>query len=209
MPTWALLVSPYAEMITRHIVVVAKSGYLGPVIQNKPQKRSLTKGRLKIRTEKISLPSTPKAAAAMPRVRNACRNCAKVLAVTDRLFCDECLPLRQAEQFRENFGSRLAGLETLAALRAQGRDPRGTEAVRQKRKVKASANRRAVLSWKDDGVLDGIDFVRDILSGIQEVPIKTLRKALGCSASYACKIRGGKYTPHKRHWTVLINLSAG
>jgi len=206
MPTWARLVSPYAEMITRHIVVVAKSGYLGPVIQNKPQKRSLNKGRLKIRTERISLPSIPKAAAAMPRIGNACRNCAKVLTVTDRLFCDECLPLRQAEQFRENFGGRLAGLEKLAELRAQGRDPRDTDVVRKKRKAKASANRCAVVAWKDDGSLDGIDFKTDILPTLQNIPVRIVCKALGCSASYACKIRKGQFIPHKRHWKALYAM---
>lgn len=207
MPTWARLVSPYAEMVTRQIVVVAKSRDLGPVIQNKPQKRSLNKGRLKIRTEKISLPSISNAAEALPRIRNSCRNCAKVLAVTDRLFCDECLPLRQAEQFRENFGGRLAGLEKLALLRAEGHDPRNTESVRKRRAAKASVNRRAVVSWKDDGSLGGVTFKRDILPKLQGVSISVLSKTLQCSASYACKIRGGKYTPHKRHWKVLLDLA--
>ncbi len=207
MPTWGQLVSPYAEMITRHVVLVAKSGYLGPMIQNKPQKRSLNRGRLKIRTAKIALPSIPKAPTALPRLRNACRNCAKVLPVTDRLFCDECLPLRQAEQFRENFGNRLAGLEKLAVLRAQGRDPRDTEPVRQKRRAKASANRRAVVAWKDDGSLERVDFTRDILPNVQRVPINILSKALQCSPSYACKIRSGKHTPHKRHWKALLQLA--
>jgi len=205
MPSWARLVSPYAEMVTRQIVAVAKSGYLGPQIQNRPQKASLHKGRLKVRTEKIALPSAPQTPATLPRLRNACRNCAKVLDNSDRLFCDQCLPSRRAEHYRENFGGRLAGLEKLAELRSQGRDPRDTEPVRQKRKAKAIANRRAVVAWKDDGSLGVTDFKRDIFPSIQSVPINILSKTLQCSPSYACKIRGGKYTPHKRHWKALMD----
>jgi CRISPR-associated endonuclease Cas1 len=206
MPTWARLVSPYAEMIARHIIAVAKSGYLGPVVQNKQQKRSLRKGRLRVRTEKIALPTVPRMAMTLPRVRNSCRNCAQVLGDTDRLFCDECLPQRRAEHFNETFGGRHPGLETLARLRAQGRDPRNTAAVRKRRIAKASMNRRAVVAWKDDGSLEGVDFARDILPKIQSVPINILSKTLRCSASYACKIRAGKYTPHKRHWRTLMKL---
>lgn len=206
MSTWARLVSPYAEMIARHVVAVAKSDYLGPAVQNKPQKRSLNKGRLRVRSQKIALPAIPRMATKLPRARRSCRSCGQILSDTDRLYCDACLPQRRAEHFRETFGGRHSGLEALAKLRAQGRDPRDTEPVRQRRRAKASMNRRAVVAWKDDGSLEGLDFARDILPKIQGVAISTLSKSLRCCASYACKIRGGKYAPHKRHWQALLKL---
>jgi len=203
MPTWARLVAPFAELVTRHVIAYSKTAYVGPQVQDRAQKRSVHKGRLRVRTERITLPTVSEPVAL---VRNACRECGLVLPDADRRFCDDCLPQVRREHFNESLGSSEAGRAALARLRAEGNDPLSKPDVRKRRAAKASKNRRAVMAWNDDGSLDGIDFARDVLTRLQAVPTNELRKALQCSESYACRIKYGKHVPHRRHWCTLLEL---
>ena len=72
--------------------------------------------------------------------------------------------------------------------------------------VKASANRGAVIRWKDDGSLNGVDFTRDILPLLQRLRLSHISKGLGCCDSYSSKICRGIFTPHERHWAALKEL---
>jgi hypothetical protein len=67
-------------------------------------------------------------------------------------------------------------------------------------------HRIAVTSWKDDGSLDGIDFVRDILPKLQKRMVKEISEAMGVTVTYASQVRAGKVVPHKQHWKALQSL---
>ena len=60
--------------------------------------------------------------------------------------------------------------------------------------------------WRDDGLLDGVDFRRDILPKLQKMPVRVIAEAMGASLSHGSKVRGGKLMPHRRHWKVLQRI---
>jgi hypothetical protein len=43
-------------------------------------------------------------------------------------------------------------------------------------------------------------FAREILSSIEDLPLRQLRGATGLSLMYLSLIRGGERVPHPRHW---------
>jgi hypothetical protein len=51
----------------------------------------------------------------------------------------------------------------------------------------------------------GIDFDRDILTGLQNCSLSQIRKATGLSLRHCSRIKRG-YAPHKRHWATLRDL---
>jgi hypothetical protein len=59
-----------------------------------------------------------------------------------------------------------------AALRAAGQDPGMTPDAQRRRAASASEKRRAVVTWRDDGSLDAVDFRRDILPKLQGLPVR-------------------------------------
>jgi CRISPR-associated endonuclease Cas1 len=208
MATWAKLVAPYAETVARHVARLAKSGLgLAAPIGPKP---SLDRARVKLRVRPIAAPATPKAARSVPisAAANACRSCGAKLTIRKRLFCDQCLPDRREEAQRATGGAfRAAGPAKIARLRAAGHDPTATAEAQRRRAATASQQRKAVVAWRDDGSLDGVDFRRDILPRLQSVPVRTIAAAMCATISHGSKVRCGHVLPHKRHWRRLIELT--
>lgn len=93
-------------------------------------------------------------------------------------------------------------------MRKAGYDPTNTPEAKKRRSQTAMKQRRAVAEWRDDGSLDGIDFRRDILPGLQRLPVKAIAEAMGASGSHGSKVRCGHLIPHKRHWKTLRTLRA-
>jgi hypothetical protein len=91
-------------------------------------------------------------------------------------------------------------------MRAAGHDPTTTPEVQRRRATTASQQRKAVVAWSDDGSLDGVDFRRDILPGLQGVQVRVIAEAMGATISHGSKVRGGHTAPHKRHWDTLAAL---
>jgi|SRR5580700_123081 CRISPR-associated endonuclease Cas1 len=208
MATWAKLVAPYAEAVARHVARLAKSG-LGVAAPIGP-KPAAERARVSVRLRPIAAPVVPKAARSVPiaTARNACRGCGAKLAVRKRLFCDQCLPDRRDEAQREtNPAFRAAGPAKIASMRAAGHDPTSTPEARRRRASTASQQRKAVVAWRDDGSLNGVDFRRDILPRLQGVPVRVIAEAMGASISHGSKVRSGLLVPHKRHWRRLITLA--
>jgi hypothetical protein len=164
---------------------------------------------VKVRVRPIAAPATPKALRSVPlsTASNACRTCGAKLTVRKRVYCDMCLPNRRAEQLRDDRDRfRAAGPAKIAAMRAQGFDPTNTPEARRKHAVTASARRRAVVEWRDDGSLDGVDFRRDILPKLQGLSVRAIAEATGLGGGHCSKVRGGHVAPHKRHWRALMRL---
>jgi hypothetical protein len=93
------------------------------------------------------------------------------------------------------------------STRARGTDPTQSPEAARRRATSASAQRKAVTSWKDDGSLAGVDFRRDILPKLQGVPVRIIAAAMGASQSHGSKVRNGHLVPHKRHWKALVDLA--
>ena len=97
------------------------------------------------------------------------------------------MPSVRAESVRRAVESmfQAAGRAKLAAMRAARFDPSQDPEAQRRRAATASQRRRAVVSWRDDRSLDGIDLERDILLKLQLMP--TRRR---CAVEGGCRISG-------------------
>lgn len=92
-------------------------------------------------------------------------------------------------------------------MRAAGHDPTTTPEAQHRRAATASQQRKAVVAWRNDGSLDGVDFRRDILPKLQRLlPVRVIAEAMGASLSHGSKVRSGKLVPHRRHWKTLLRM---
>ena len=94
----------------------------------------------------------------------------------------------------------------IAAMRAAGYDPTTTAEAQRRRAATASQQRKAIVAWRNDGSLDGVDFRRDILPKLQRLPVRMIAEAMGSGISHGSKVRSGLLVPHKRHWKGLNGL---
>jgi hypothetical protein len=134
----------------------------------------------------------------------ACQECGVVLHGPSRKYCDECFPDRRVEVVA-NFAS--AGPVALAKRRAEGTDPAHTAAARQKQGVRAAENVRANREWEESNDSIELDFEKDILPGLQSLPLSQITQGRGLSLRYCALIRRGLKVPHPRHWPRLSNLA--
>jgi len=206
MVTWAKLVAPYAEAVSRHVARLARSG-LG--MEAPIRAAAGERARVKVRVRPIAAPAAPKAVRSVPiaTAANACRSCGAKLAIRKRLFCDQCLPDRREEaQLSTAASFRSAGPAKIAAMRAAGHDPTIAPEAQRRRAATASKQRKAVAAWRDDGSLDHVDFRRDIRPKLQCLPVRVIAEAMGASISHGSKVRSGLLVPHKRHWRALEKI---
>lgn len=101
-----------------------------------------------------------------------------------------------------------AGPKALAERRAQGRDPAHDGAVGQKRGKRNAEHARAIQEWEREqgNAKAAVDFARDVLPRLQQVPLSTIMEATELSLRYCSMIRRGLKLPHPRHWPSLIGL---
>ena len=56
-------------------------------------------------------------------------------------------------------------------------------------------------------------FVKEILPGLQSIPVRRMAEVTGLTRAYCAMVRRGLYVPHPRHWEALRmianTLSAG
>jgi hypothetical protein len=172
-------------------------------------KPSAERARVSVRVRPIEAPVSPKAPRSVPiaTARNACRSCGAKVAIRKRLFCGQCLPDRRDEAQRATGPVfQAAGPAKIAAMRAAGHDPTSTPEAQRRRATTASEQRKAVVAWRDDRSLEGVDFRRDILPRLQRVTVRVIAEAMGATISHGSKVRCGHTVPHKRHWQALQSL---
>jgi hypothetical protein len=75
------------------------------------------------------------------------------------------------------------------------------------RSATPSKQGKAIAAWRDDGSLEGADFIRDILPKLQSLPVRAIADAMGSSIAHGSKVRCGKHVPHRRHWKALAQLA--
>lgn len=192
MPTWAKLVAPYAEGLARNVTRLAKGG-LGMIAPIGPAPR-MDRSRVRVRVRPIASSAAPKAKPSVPiaTTSNSCRSRGARLTVRKRLFCEQCLPDRRQEmQGASGKAFQAAGPAKIAELRTSAKDPTQTGEAQARRRATASAQRQAILAWRDDGSLDRVDFKRDILPKLQSLSVRAIAEAMGSSISHASKVRSG------------------
>ncbi len=124
-----------------------------------------------------------------------CRTCG-VGVPRGRAMCESCVRENQAR-----FG--IEGSAALKLRHAAGTQHNNGKAARRKSsatQMQHAVERRA---WVDDGTLDAVDFVRDVLPGLIVLSLASIAHAIGVSNGYAGQKR---VIPHKRHWTRLLAL---
>jgi hypothetical protein len=65
------------------------------------------------------------------------------------------------------------------------------------------------MTWNDFGLdvaLEKERFRRDILPGLQGIPLSRIMEAMGFSRRFASLARRGLYTPHPVHYDALATL---
>jgi hypothetical protein len=139
----------------------------------------------------------------------SCKRCGGPLPRRDRVYCDDCLPHYQREQYAKVFhGSGLAALEE---KKAAGADPTHGASAAVRRAETNVARKREARAWDEQHgkLVDLSGFQRDILPLLQDVPLSRLQRATGLSLRYVSLIRRGERTPHPRHWQAFIAAGTG
>jgi len=142
-----------------------------------------------------------------PTLPPACIECGLVLQTRGRTYCDECLPGHRAEKL-DHFSA--AGPAALAKMRAAGHDPTQTREARAKLSQSMSRRGLDVAAWdREQGERPGSEvFRREILPGLQGVPLARIVVRTGLSLRYASLIRRGERVPHRMHWEALREVAA-
>jgi CRISPR/Cas system-associated endonuclease Cas1 len=140
----------------------------------------------------------------------ACRRCGIVFedaADRGRQLCDECLPAHKSDALA--VASNRAATR-LADLRAAGMDPaHGGEAKRKRSESHRARIEEARRFERANAPLpDREVFVRDILPGLQSVPVRRIAEVTGLTPAYCGMVRRGLSVPHPRHWEALRRLAA-
>jgi CRISPR-associated endonuclease Cas1 len=196
-PKWAEAIAPAAEAVAQLLA----SG------EGSRVKRASTPLTGRNRSERYEIKRTTLARRAKIRAAPACKRCKGPVPRRDRVYCDDCLPQYQREQYEKAFHG--SGLSTLEAKKAAGEDPtHGREAAARRAEANITRKREA-REW--DGqhgkLVDLSAFQRDILPLVQGIPLSRLQRATGLSLRYMSLIRRGERTPHPRHWQAFITAS--
>jgi hypothetical protein len=144
----------------------------------------MDRARISVRRRAIAAPIAPTAVRSVPitAAANACRNCGAKVTIRKRVYCDRCFPDQMEAQRRAVTPTfQAGGPAKIAAMRVAGHDPTATPAAQRRRAASASQQRKAVVAWRDDGSLDGVDFRRDILPSLQSLPVREIAETMGSS----------------------------
>jgi hypothetical protein len=192
---WRRAAAPVVERIARSLATPS---------QMKPSRRptpltgsNRSKGRDATRKRPPRLPAHVEL-----RLPNACRSCGLVLEGSPRTLCDPCLEGLQQHRLAK---LQIAGPAALAELRAAGRDPSETPDARAKLSASMSKRGLDAAAWnREHGERpDPEIFRREILPGLQGVPLARIVVRTGLSLRYASLIRRGERVPHPLHWEAL------
>lgn len=216
-PTWAKAIAPLAEDVARtlyetrpEVALTWSQSTVSPP-KKSPTARADTlptpltqarrsAGRAGVRRRTPRQSASP--ASSLPQV---CRMCGGEVPNAERLYCDRCLAERRAEIGNAFVGG---GADVLAQLRAEHADPAHGGEAAQKRGQRLLRRQQEQQAWeeREGGLPDGLDFTRDILPGLQQVPLATLIEHTGLSRRYCWLIKTGQKTPHRRHFSTLMRL---
>lgn len=190
-PEISKLVRPVVEQVARRLAASNSKPFVIPTLLTQSNRST---GRDIIR-QQPKRDNTPE-----PISRTAaCIECGTILEVTDRRYCDDCLP-DQLEQQAMAFST--TGRQRLQELRKQGMDPSTDSEANAKRREIMTQRRKDEIEWNaanPDSTVDPERFSREIVPTLQTVSLSDISKATGLSQQYCSLIRRGLKVPHRRH----------
>jgi CRISPR-associated endonuclease Cas1 len=180
-PTWARLVAPWAEFVTRalwHTTARPKT----PATRLTQQHRREAKG------SSLLPPDIP-----TPQRENLCRGCGKTIR-RGRAHCADCAIGEATE--------RLASAARLGRVAARHAESRAKHSVSRRRHAQACSewNSSSQPEW-----LTAKLYSEKIQPLLAQASASAIAKQIGVSRWYAGRIREG-YRPHPRHWQALAKL---
>ncbi len=201
-PRWAAAVAPVAEGFAGALMGGASTRPLPAPLTQANRSAGRGGGRRDARREQQRTPELPP----------ACMGCGIVLDDAGRSYCDDCLPERRKEL---TASLSTAGPAAVAQRRGVGDDPSHGGAAARARGERNAAHVEANQHWArehssdaaaDAQASDAEAFARDVLPGLQGVPLRVMAEAAGLSLYYCSLIRRGQRVPHPRHWAALAGL---
>jgi CRISPR-associated endonuclease Cas1 len=198
LPSWRRLIAPVAENLASTLAQGE------PKFERVPT--PLTEANRRVDRARRHGVQAPAIRRAEPRPEPRCKRCGGSLPHRDRVYCDGCLPLYRREQYS---AYAKAGVSGLAARRDAGSDPSHGGDAGKRRGATQSRQQRERREWAaaNPGASPNPElFRREILPGIQAVPLSELARATGLSLLYVSQIRRGRRIPHPRHWPSLALL---
>lgn len=199
LPVWSAQISPTVEWVAHTLSESSPS----KITERTPltQRR-----RLDARASQTPRRGTKPPAPTRPIV--TCRECGAPLADNRRTVCTACwadvrkdLATKRANHAVENRQS---------IIERTGQDPTQTPAARARRATSLRAERAARDEWNRQHPEEDHDrdsFIREILPGLSQAPLRRITQVTGISDSAASRVRNGKLIPHPRHWSALRELA--
>jgi CRISPR-associated endonuclease Cas1 len=204
-PAWGAAVAPIIERVARAFADAPETR-----IDRLPTPLTGSNRRAgRTRRRPIASPTTSAAMGSPPKPKPACRRCGGDVPSRTRVYCDECLPHYQREQYAHAFHG--SGLSAIRDRMDSGMDPTHGGTARERRAMRNVQRKRENKEWEMTygKVTDMSLFTRDILPRIQGIPLSRLMGATGLSLRYVSQIRRGERVPHPRHWGALRAMSSG
>ncbi len=191
-PRWA----PRLATLLQSVIGMLEKGARSLRQPDAPRPSAVRVGQLHRLTAGTGRPGTP----LMPKT--VCVVCGDTLA-RGLLYCSGCRGVQQQESI---IAARPAAVATVAALRAQGRDPTHGGAAAARRRNAASLRQlevREAGGRTRDIAASRESFERDIRPMLRGISIRRLTEVSGLSPSYWSLVLRGKRVPHVRHWPAL------
>jgi CRISPR-associated endonuclease Cas1 len=183
LPIWATAVAPHAEAVAHRIA-------------------DTVPGVIKRRRPLTGKPNTRPRTETRTASNARCPDCGSVLSDPRMLRCPPCRDKSAAALAVKRL--QLARERWEALSRA---DPPPSSG--QRRVARAALNRAEAVVWEHSHPETRPDpdrYRREILPGLQPLPIATIGEAIGVSVDASWRIRKGTLTPHRRHWEALLAL---
>jgi CRISPR-associated endonuclease Cas1 len=192
-PRWAEAAAPVAEAVAQ---LLASSE--GSRIEEVSTPLTGRNRSARYEGQRRRAATRPKTAA---RPAPTCKRCNGPLPRRERVYCDDCLPHYQREQYQHAFHG--SGLKAIEQKKAVGNDPTHDATAAARRASANVTRKREAREWDEQHgkLVDLSAFQRDILPLIQTVPLSRLQRATGLSLRYVSLVRRGEKTPHPRHWS--------
>src|SRR5579862_862532 len=198
---WGRLIAPIVEAVAHQLADSPGSRIADsptPLTRTRRQRTSRQPKRHVVRMSSASTSSNPP----------ACKRCGGPVPRASRVYCDDCLPPYQRDQYAEAFHG--SGLQAIEERKQKGNDPTHGDTAGQRRATSNVRRKSEVREWDERfGKLTDLSaFQREILPLIQTVPLSRLQQATSLSLRYVSLIRRGEKTPHPRHWQAFFEAGA-
>lgn len=205
-PIWAREVGPVAEWVAKEMNRSANR-------KGRPLPTPLTEANRSAGRDKYRRAHDAKRSRHVVRSFKTCPQCGKVFRESGKKFCSKgCWQKHNKEVVVPRLAE--AGLENLARLREEGRDPSHGGGAGRKRGRSNAHRAKERAEWETNHTGMDLDheknrFKDEILPLLNEFTLSEIMQATGLSKRYVSIIRKGQYTPHPMHHESFKDLISG